>query len=186
MRPSLETQFLTIIENDQWLMNLLRKASTLGLKSWAIAAGAVRSSVWDHLHGFKEKVPPSDIDFIFYDSVNVDPRYEAMVEEILCELVPNVKWEAVNQATIHRYNSEEPYPSLEYAISRWAETATAVGVYLNSNGKLRYHAPHGIDDLMNMVFRPHLVTPKSKEVYIHRIATKDFQSKWPRIKIIMP
>ena len=71
-------------------------------------------------------------------------------------------------------------------MSRWAETATAVGVFLDSNNELQYYAPHGLDDLMNIVFRPHLVTPKSRDVYIKRINTKDFKSKWPKLRILMP
>lgn len=186
MPTSFETHFLKIIENDKWLMDLLRKAATLGLEKWAIAAGAVRSSVWDHLHGFKNKIPPSDIDFIFYDTVHTSGKHEKTIELNLTKLEPSVAWEAVNQATVHSYNEDESYVSIEDAMSRWAETATAVAVYLDSNGHLRYYAPHGLDDLMNIIFRPHLVTPKSKEVYLERIATKGFEKKWPKVKIIMP
>ena len=161
MNDSLETRFIRIIENDPWLMGLLRHASTLKLEHWAIAAGAVRSAVWDSLHGFQRKTPPSDIDFIFFDPVRTCPEYEKEVEAKLFGAEPAVAWEAVNQATIHSYNEEAPYPSLEYAMTRWAETATAIGVYLDSGGRLKYYAPHGLGDLMAMIFRPHLVTPKS-------------------------
>lgn len=186
MPLSLEDQFLNIIKTDTWLMALLRHAKTLKLESWAIAAGAVRSSVWDYLHGFDRKTKPSDIDFIFFDSVRTNPEYEKDIERKLREMEPSVEWEAVNQATVHLHNEESPYSSLVFAMTRWAETATAIAVYLDDEGDLRYHAPHGLEDLMAMVFRPHLVTPKSKDVYLHRIATKDFQSKWPKIKIFMP
>jgi len=71
-------------------------------------------------------------------------------------------------------------------MSRWAETATAIGVYINDHGKLDYCAPHGLGDLMEMVIRPHLVTPKSKQVYLDRVSSKDFMSKWPKLTILMP
>lgn len=71
-------------------------------------------------------------------------------------------------------------------MTRWAETATAIGVYLDKRDQLKYYAPHGLDDLMNIVFRPHLVTPESRQVYLDRIAKKNFQSKWPKLKILMP
>lgn len=101
-------------------------------------------------------------------------------------MLPNVRWEVVNQATIHSYTKEEPYTSLEHAMTRWAEIATAVAVYLDEHGKIRYHAPHGLDDLMSMTIRPHLVTPKSRDVYLDRIANKGWQKKWPKITILMP
>ena len=71
-------------------------------------------------------------------------------------------------------------------MTRWPETATAIGVYLDSGGRLKYYAPHGLGDLMAMIFRPHLVTPKSRNAYLQRIASKDFKSKWPNITILMP
>lgn len=186
MSSHFESQFLHIVQRDVWLMELLNKAASLRLTHWAIAAGSVRSAVWDYLHGYERKTPPSDIDFIFYDSVNSTPDYEKELKRKLTAMAPAVLWEPVNQATIHLYNKENPYASLEHAMSRWAETATAVGVYLNEKDELKYYAPHGLADLMEMIFRPHLVTPQSREVYLQRIATKGFECKWPQVKILMP
>ena len=167
-------------------MNLLRHAASLGLEHWAIAAGTVRSAVWDSLHGYVRKTPPSDVDFIFYDSVRTMSEFEKDLDRRLTSLVPDVFWESVNQATIHSYTGEAPYASIPHAMSRWAETATAIGVYLDMNGRVCYYAPHGLRDLMEMIIRPHLVTPNSKQVYLDRIASKDFLGKWPKLTIIMP
>ena len=186
MSDPFESKFISIIKADAWLMDLLRHAQALRLGYWAIAAGAVRSSVWDHLHGFQRKTKPTDIDLIFFDAVKTDAAYEKEIERRLFELEPEVTWEAVNQASIHTYTEDPPYSSIEHAMTRWAETATAVAVYLDDAGELQYYAPHGLDDLMNIVFRPHLVTPRSKEVYVHRIATKNFKAKWPKLTILMP
>lgn len=86
--------------------------------SAAIAAGAVRSAVWDSLHGFDRKTSPSDIDLIFYDSIKTSPEYEKKIEEKLFTMEPAVNWEAVNQATIHTYNEKKPNSSLEHAMTR--------------------------------------------------------------------
>lgn len=186
MTTKYEEQFLTIIEGDPCLMHLLRQAATLNLAHWAIAAGTVRSAVWDSLHGYQIKTPPSDVDFIFYDSIRTSPEFEKELDASLAKLVPNMLWESVNQATIHTYTGEAPYTSIIHAVSRWAETATAIGVYINGNGKLAYYAPHGLSDLMELIVRPHLVTPKSREVYLDRIASKEFSRKWPKLRIMMP
>ena len=167
-------------------MDLLIKASTLKLQNWAIAAGSVRSAVWDYMHGFQRKTPPSDIDFVFYDAINTSPDYEQDLEESLTALAPELRWEPVNQATVHIYNGEAPYRSLEHAMSRWPETATAIGVYVDHHSQLRYYAPHGLSDLMAVILRPNLVTLKSKDIYLQRMASKDFQTKWPKITILMP
>ncbi|MCX6123591.1 MAG: nucleotidyltransferase family protein [Proteobacteria bacterium] len=160
-----ETKFVEIIKSDQWLMTLLGHAASLQLNvPWAIAAGAVRSSVWDNLHEFERKTPPGDIDFIFFDRVDTSKAREKDIEQRLALMDSTVSWEAVNQASVHTYTEEDPYPSIEHAMTRWAETATAIALYLE----------------------PHLVTPKSKAVYLDRIAKKDFQRKWPKLTILMP
>src|SRR6187402_1165454 len=158
MKNDFEKTFLSIIQNDSWLMNLLKAGKTLQLKEWAIAAGSVRNAVWDHLHGFDTKTFPTDIDFLFFDPL-ADENTEKEIENKLRALVPDLLWEAVNQATIHPYNKDLPYASIEHALSRWTDPSNAIGVYLDESDRVQYYAPHGLNDLMTMTVRPHLVTP---------------------------
>lgn len=180
-----ENKFLRIIQNDQWLMNLLKTVKCLELNEWAIAAGSVRNTVWDNLHGYDKKTLPSDIDVLFFDS-GADNTLEKEIENRLNLLIPDVHWEAVNQATIHSHNKDLPYASIEHALSRWTDPSNAVGVYLDENNNIKYYAPHGLSDLMQMVVRPHLVAAGSKEIYMDRVTNKGWKKKWPMITIIMP
>ncbi len=167
-------------------MNLLRAVRSLHVEQWCIAAGAVRNLVWDDLHGYARKTYPSDIDVLFYDARGADARSEAEINRKLSHCVPDVEWEAVNQATIHLYNRDRPYHSIEDAISRWAETVTAIGVSLTDAGQIEIIAPFGLEDLFGLVVRPNLVTPEAKAVYLRRMTTKGWQERWPKLTILWP
>ena len=173
-----------LIAADAHLMSLLRAARALDLPDWCIAAGAVRNLVWDTLHGFTRRNLPSDIDLLFFDAVQA--RDENQIERELQQLAPEVRWEAVNQATIHLYNRDRAYVSTADALSRWAETATAVGVYLTADDGIEIVAPLGLDDLFDIIARPNLQAPDAARVYRERLQSKGWQARWPRLQVLWP
>jgi len=61
-------QLAELVGSCAWLMQALRAVRTLGLDSWCIGAGAVRSLVWNHLHGFDVSPSGADVDVVFFDS----------------------------------------------------------------------------------------------------------------------
>ena len=62
---------ISLIREDQWMMELLRLTSSLNLPDWWICAGFIRSKIWDTLHHFNDRTPLSDIDVIYFDPFNV-------------------------------------------------------------------------------------------------------------------
>jgi hypothetical protein len=180
-------QIIRLIRADPWLMGLLETVRNIGLAQWCIAAGAVRNLVWDYLHGYDTRNYPSDVDVLFYDVVRTDSSYEVEIERRLSAVRSDVQWEAVNQATVHHYTREpRPYASIEEAMSRWADSVTAVGVCLTSTDQLRVTAPCGLDDLFKMIVRPNLVAPDAAQVYRERVIGKNWLARWPKLKILLP
>jgi hypothetical protein len=53
-----------------WALQVLDTARALGLPDWYSAAGAIRNTVWDALHGSVSPTPHSDLDVIYFDAVN--------------------------------------------------------------------------------------------------------------------
>lgn len=47
-------------------MQLLTAVASLALPDCYVAAGCVRSLVWDHLYGYK-RTPLNDVDVVFFD-----------------------------------------------------------------------------------------------------------------------
>ena len=178
-----EQRLMQLIRSSDRVMALLRAVRSVGLEHWCIAAGTIRNLVWDDLHGYDSPTLPSDVDVLIYDS-EASTDLEKSVEAKLVTLVPEVMWEVVNQATIHHYTGDhDPYPSIEQAMSRWADLVTAVGARLTHEDDIEIVAPAGLVDLFNLVVRPNLATPTSAAVYRERMATKGWRQQWPMLTI---
>jgi hypothetical protein len=184
--PDQAGRLVQLIRADPWIMDLLRAVRSLGLADWCVAAGVVRNKVWDHLHGHPDRTRPFDIDVLFFDRDRTDAGYEADVERRLSAIVPSVRWEAVNQATVHSYTKDPPYESIAEAMSRWADPVTAVGVRLTASDDITVLAPHGLADLFGLVVRPNLVAPDAARVYRERMTQKRWTDRWPRLTILWP
>lgn len=178
-----EQDILFLISNDKWMMGVLHIAEKLNLPDWVIGAGFVRNKVWDYLHGFENKeVLTNDIDLIYFDPSNsgeeIDKEYSRWLKELT-----DVNWEVVNQARTHLWHNRSPYKNTEEALSEWVETPTCVGVRLERDDTLTFFAPHGIDDLVNLIVRP---SPNNSDIkaYKERQKKKDWKQKWPKLKIL--
>lgn len=173
------------------LMRWLRAAREHGPEGGCIAAGAIRSLVWNHLHGYPlDSHAPADIDFVYHDPTDLTPGYEADVARRLRETAPDAPWEVVNQARVHLWRRDSqgaapaPAASLADGIAAWPETATCVGVGLDPEDELYIVAPHGLADLFELVLRP---SPAADpHAFAQRLAAKRHAETWPRLTVISP
>lgn len=181
-----ELDVLKLIENDEWMMKILTTVSTLNLPDWWICAGFVRSKIWDTLHGHSMRTPLSDVDVIFFDNQVLDEAEKKRLEQQLHAILPNEPWSVKNEARMHVANKITPYRSSKDAISKFPETATALGVKLDKQGNLQLAAPHGIKDVVSMEVRPTDFFVQDEErmkVYEHRVLKKDWKSTWRNLVI---
>ena len=175
-----DEDILSLIRSDAWMMNILRIAEELNLPDWAIGAGFVRNKVWDHLHGIqRDGVPTNDIDLVYFDSAHVDQLADEALSIRLSQET-GATWEVVNEAYAHSWNDLPPYHSTEDAISQWTETATCVGIRLDS-GNLELIAPHGIDDLVQLIVRPTPLYALKSEVVKERANRKKWFDTWTKL-----
>lgn len=175
------------IEEDDWMMEVLRSAEKLQLPDWWVCAGFVRSKVWDCLHGYTERTPLGDIDVIYYDKNDLDEEREKEYEHYLNRLMPGLPWSVKNQARMHEINDLPPYRSSVDAISQFPETATALGVKLDEQDELELTAPHGLVDLIGMKVYPAPAFEKDgrlMNIYRQRLESKNWKQKWPKVEVI--
>lgn len=180
-----EKDVIDLIENDHWMMDVLKTAKMLDLPDWWVCAGFVRSKIWDTLHKFEERTPLPDVDVIYFDPSNIDEQIEKIYESKLNEWLPHIGWSVKNQGRMHKINNFPPFTSSIDGISKFPETATALGVKLGEGNKVILTAPYGIADVIALHVKP---TPfyETEEwigVYQKRIKKKSWQSIWPRLKI---
>lgn len=178
-----ERDIIDLIKEDKWMMDILKVAKSLDLPDWMIGAGFVRNKIWDYLHGFENKeVPTNDIDLIYFEPNNlseqIDKKYSRQLKE-----QTSVSWEVVNQARTHLWHNRPSYKNTEEALSEWVETPTCVAVRLEKDDSLTFFAPHGIDDLVNLIVR---LSPNNSDIkaYKERQKKKGWKEKWPKLKIL--
>lgn len=184
-----EQDVIHLIENDEWMMDILQMAKSLELPDWWICAGFVRSKVWDTLHDYEIRTATPDIDVIYFDQLHTDEVYEQSLEKALVNMDASIPWSVKNQARMHVVNNMPPYSSSVDAISRFPETATALGVTLDELNNVILTAPCGIEDVLSLQVRPTAHFLKTKErihMYKNRVIKKNWQSKWPNITITYP
>lgn len=184
------TRFTHIVQHCTWLMQALTILRNIELPNAYIGAGAVRSVVWDYLHGFPMQIPSTDVDVVFFDPSDCSEERDHVIQHRLSEIHPEVLWDVTNQAGVYLWYAEyfgkavPALSTLEEIIATWPETATAVAVRLTMDEQLDVIAPFGFSDLFNMVVRwnPARV---SLEHYRDRVQQKHYQSRWPKITVLM-
>ncbi|WP_299741941.1 nucleotidyltransferase family protein [uncultured Rossellomorea sp.] len=175
-----------LIQNDKRMMEIVKAASKLDLPDWWICAGFVRSKIWDVLHGFENRTNAPDVDVIYFDDKNIDENTEKELEAELRKILPDIPWSVKNEARMHVINDIPPYISSEDAISKFPETATALGVKIDKNNRLILTAPCGIDDVLNLELKPTPYFQETKEriaIYEERIIKKNWKAIWHKIKV---
>ncbi|MCU5113110.1 MULTISPECIES: nucleotidyltransferase family protein [Bacillus cereus group] len=184
-----EQDIIRLIENDEWMMNVLQMAKSLELPDWWICAGFVRSKIWDTLHNYEARTTMPDVDVIYYNSLHKDEIYEQSLETKLKNIDATIPWSVKNQARMHVVNNMPPYSSSVDAISKFPETTTALGVTLDEKNKVILTAPCGIEDVLSLQVRPtaHFLETKERlHIYNTRVNKKNWQNKWPNITITYP
>lgn len=185
----LEQRLHAIAHASGWMMAALRAVRALGLESWCIGAGAVRTLVWDSLHGYATASVLPDIDVAYFDASDLTAARDSRLQCALARQCPGLPWEVTNQAGVHLWYEEKfgiavaPLSSLAQALSTWPEYATAVGLCLDAGDAIHVIAPHGLDDLFALRVR-HNPVRASRAAYRQRVAEKRYAERWPLVQVV--
>lgn len=182
-----ESDIIRLVKEDAWMMGILASAAVLQLPDWWVCAGFVRSKIWDVQHGYTERTPLQDIDVIYYDRSELHPEDDQSLEARLKQHHPGIPWSVKNQARMHKVNDLKPYRSSTDSISKFPETATALGLSLREDGEVILNAPYGVEDVLQLVVRPSpyfAANPHLWPVYEKRIATKNWQTIWTGLRVL--
>lgn len=182
-----ERQLCELVAASDTVMAALRAVRGLGLASWCLGAGTLRSLVWDHLHGFPHSQAGADVDVAYFDA-HAAPGEEEQLQQRLHSAQPQLHWEIVNQAHVHTWypavfgQAVAPLESLADGLATWPEYATCVGISLDAHGALHVIAPHGLADLFEMRVR-HNPRRVPLDAFMQRVQSKHFLEKWPRLSL---
>lgn len=177
-----EADILNLVRRDAWRMSILHTVRELDLPDWWVAAGFVRSMVWDALFDKPSMTALPDIDVIYRDPGDATEATDKRLEAQLAVLGGDLPWSVKNQARMHIRNGDEPYASCAEAMANWPETATAIAIRLEMDGSLKLSAPLGIADLITGLIRPTPRFGSKLEIFRQRQARKDWLSIWPKLR----
>jgi len=177
----------SMIAADTQRMHVLRLVRELHLPDCWVAAGFVRSCVWDYLHQRSSSPLSNDIDVIWFDPLNATQERDVVLEKMLQTQDSTLGWSVKNQARMHERNADLPYATASDAMRYWPETATAVGIRLDGRANIEVSAPLGLNDLFELIVRPTDRFLAGKQaMYVDRIHSKNWQVIWPKLSIETP
>ena len=165
------------------VMRILKTIREIDAKLY-LGGGALRNLVWDYLHGYQSPTPIDDVDVIFFDKISESKEYDAELEAQLAKQIPNLKWSVKNQARMHTVNDDEPYQSIEDAVSKWPETATAFVIRLTNEGVIDIVAPFGFSDLFRLIIAPTPHFSDQSDRVRNRLDAKGWVKTWPKLKVV--
>ncbi|MFD4265989.1 nucleotidyltransferase family protein [Rhodococcus sp. NPDC058481] len=184
-----EQRLLEIVLENPVCRRIVDRAGDLGVSDWYLTAGGVFQTVWNHLDGRDLRAGIKDYDLFYFDrsdlSYDAEDRIIRKAEVLFRDIVEVV--EVRNEARVHLWYEDHfgvpavPFTSSTDAIDHFASTTCCFGITRDQGGTLRVYAPHGFDDLFDMVVRPNPVMAP-REVY--EAKTARWQTEWPRLKVI--
>lgn len=174
-------------------MALLAQVRALDASHARIGARAVRNPAWDRLHGLDGPRPRPDadvdVDVAWFDPAGLSPRRDRLLQARLAAAAPGVPWEATSQAAVHLGfedafgHAVPPLRSIREAVASWPEYATCVAGSRRADGTLAVIASSDLDDLLDMRVRRNPARV-SLQPCRHRLATKRYRARWPRVKVV--
>ena len=159
------------------------------LTATALVAGCLYQTVWNVVTGQPPEAGILDYDLAYFDGSDLSWDAEDAViragHEVFAGLPVPVQIR--NQARVHLWYEQKfglpcpPHESTEAAIDTYEATTACLGVRLQSDGRWRIYAPHGLADMFNLVVRPNpVLAPR----HVYEAKTARWRQQWPGLTIL--
>ncbi len=185
------TKTISVLEENQQLMDMLDYISHIKLPNYYIAAGCVFQTIWNSLDGKNPNYGIKDIDVIYYNNTDLNRETDSKYQKIISDYCKKQKYDyeidVANEARMHIWKKEKfgidiaPYLSSEDAINKWVATTHAIGV-TKENDEIKIYAPYGLNDIFNKIIRPIKHEYNTKEMYDKK--AQSWNKRFNGLKII--
>jgi hypothetical protein len=167
---------------------ILQRLPAIGVADAWLVSGALFQTVWNVQTGRDPRYGIKDYDIFYFD---LDTSYEAedavirRTRALFAGIEADI--EVRNQARVHLWYSEKfgaPYPPLTRAtdgIDRFLMHAAQIGIRRNGDGFALY-APHGLDDIAEMIIRPNRTANFSATLY--RKKAERWKALWSELTVL--
>ena len=180
---------LEIVLENPVCREIVNRADELGVEDWYLTAGGVFQTVWNHLDGRDPRTGIKDYDLFYFDAADLSYEAEDRVIKRAEDLFRDISEvvEVRNEARVHLwYEKHFGVPASRFtsstdAIDHFVSTTCCFGITRKAGADLHVYAPHGFDDLFNMVLRPNPVLAP-REVYEAKAVR--WRAEWPRLTVM--
>ncbi|TQJ89881.1 nucleotidyltransferase family protein [Streptomyces sp. SLBN-31] len=178
-----------VLSRNSVLTQVLERGATMGLPGWYLTAGCLFQTVWNVVTGRPPTEGIKDYDVFYFDAEDLSWEAEDAViragREVFAGLPAEV--EIRNEARVHLWYEDRfgvpcpPYESSEAAIDSFAATTCCLGVRLETGGRWRVYAPHGLSDVFGLVLRPNpVLAPPS----VYETKAARWREQWPELTVL--
>ncbi|MER8008859.1 nucleotidyltransferase family protein [Streptomyces sp. NPDC094149] len=178
-----------VLSRNSVLTQVLERGATMGLPGWYLTAGCLFQTVWNVVTGRPPTEGIKDYDVFYFDAGDLSWEAEDAViragREVFAGLPAEV--EIRNEARVHLWYEDRfgvpcpPYESSEAAIDSFAATTCCLGVRLETGGRWRVYAPHGLSDVFGLVLRPNpVLAPRS----VYEAKAARWRKQWPELTVL--
>jgi hypothetical protein len=179
--------FRQVLRGNDVLVEVLDRAAALDLPGWYLTAGCVFQTVWNAVTGRAPTNGIADYDLFYFDATDLSWAAEDAVIRSAAFAGVAAEVQVRNEARVHLWYERRfgvpcpPYTSTEAAIDSFASTTCCLGVRLESGGRWRVYAPHGLSDVFNLVVRPNpVVAPRA----VYEAKTSRWLCEWPELTVL--
>jgi hypothetical protein len=183
-----ETEFLDAALQNPVNRRIADELSRLKLPDAWIVSGCLVQTVWNLRTGRAVDYGIADYDVFYFDNDVSRQAEDAVIRRLQQTFAASgVPVEARNQARVHLWYPQKhglPYPALTCStqgIDRFLTRNTKVGIRRRADG-YEVYAPHGFDDIANLIVRPNLAANFSAANYAAKAAR--WKNLWPEITVL--
>ncbi|MFC0432725.1 nucleotidyltransferase family protein [Kutzneria buriramensis] len=178
-----------ILSHNTALTDVLARAAELNLPGWYLTAGCVFQTVWNVVTGRPATDGILDYDLFYFDGADLSWEAEDTVIQAGRTAFADIPAEVEirNEARVHLWYEQkfgvpcQPYDSTEAAIDSFAATTCCIGIRVDSGGRWRVYAPHGLSDAFNLVVRPNpVLAPRD----VYEAKTARWRRQWPTLTVL--
>jgi hypothetical protein len=179
---------LWAVHHNGRVRQVLDRAERLNLPDWYLTAGCLFQTVWNVIEGHDAERGIRDYDLFYFDDRDLSWAAEDEVIQRAAGAFGDlaIKVEVRNEARVHLWYEEKygipcaPFESTEQAIDGFAATTCCVGITVH-HGCEHVYAPHGFDDLFQLVLRPNrLLAPQ----HVYEAKAARWRRLWPRLTVL--
>ena len=178
-----------VLAENTVLVDVLQRAAQLDLPGWYVTAGCVFQTVWNVMTGRALTSGIRDYDLFYFDDGDLSWEAEDLQIQRGRDAFAGIETpvEIRNEARVHLWYEQRfgvpcaPYASTEAAIDSFPSTSCCIGVRVESDGRWRIYAPHGLSDAFNLIVRPNPVLAPRR---VYEEKTARWRAQWPELTVL--